>query len=770
MAENKIAACIIVGDQYDENEIKTLFESLQDHVHGIFVAYNGTNDDRKGSLGFQNFSPSVTVYQWNFEWEDDFAKARNQSFEMVPKDQFDWYLWLDTDDRLVVDEPLDELIESLDPYTMGVFLKYDYAVHPDTGLVIVEQWRERLLSTKITWNWEFAVHEVCKAPAGTQFAKRDGVKIEHLRKSGEERGARERNRRILANALARYPNEPRYIYYFGAETLAQADAEEDPEVKTNLINAAISAYTKYKQMTNDVNDDYYFAQTRIADLFYMKEDYVSALDAYLECIAIYPTWPDAYVGASKCCMETDQWARMKGFADMATKCSKPTTAAGIEPMMTDFYPYFLRAIAEYELGEYEQSIKDLRKAKKTWNPPDGRIDEKIKEMKRAIKHAEEHENEPDQRKMLRGTKPEKSICFFTSPLPFAWHPKLESGAGAERCIMQLAPRFAADGWRTVVFGTPGEHRGVDENGVEWWDADEYNPIEPFRVFVSSRTPEPFANTINSQAKFLWMHDVNIGPSLEFIKDKPDRILGLTHWHVRHLIDLYDLSGEKMAVIPNGIETSRFEKDRSNDPSGDAKFVWSSSPDRGLDILISMWPQIKEKYPEATLDVFYGWEIIDKIIASHRSQGQVSWLETFKKSIADHLAYLGPDSGITWRGRVDQDTLAEALYKANYWGYPTAFMETSCITALECMAAGVIPITSDLAALGEILSDSPFLVKGWPLNHSYQVSWLKKLDIAVSNEEKRIQQRSINREFALKQTWDNSYIKWRKLIETCGVKV
>lgn len=764
MAENKIAACLIVGDEYDKVEIVTLFESLKDHVQGIFVAFNGKDD--KNSYELQKLMPEGVEWVIEpFEWEDDFAKARNQSFSLVPRDKYDWYLWIDTDDKFSVDGSLDEMFASLDPYTMGIFLRYDYAIHPTTGLVVVEQWRERLLSTKITWNWEFAIHEVCKAPAGTQFAKREQCHIEHLRKSGEDRGARTRNRRILANALAKYPNEPRYLYYFASETLAQADQEKDPQVKNDLINVSLSSFQKYKDATTDINDDYYMAQSRIAELLYMRGDYVSSLNAHLECIAIYPTWPDAYVGAAKCCMETSQWARMKAFADMATKCSKPMTAAGIEPMMTTFYPYFLRAIAEYELGEYEQAIKDLRKAKKVWNPPDGRIDEKIKEMKQAIKEAD---NEPeDQRKALRGTKPEKSIAFFTAPLPFAWHPKLESGAGAERCIMQLAPRFAADGWRTVVFGTPGEHRGVDENGVEWWDSNEYNPIEPFKVFISSRTPEPFINNINSLIKVLWMHDVNIGPSLNQIKGQPNRIVGLTNWHVRHLMNLYDLPGQVMHVIPNGIETSRFEIDRSEDADGTPKFIWSSSPDRGLDVLVSLWPQIKQKYPEATLDVYYGWEIIDKVIDAHRSQGQVSWLEQFKAGIMNHITWLGPDSGITMHGRVDQETLAKAMYNSNYWAYPTAFMETYCITALEAQAAGVIPITSDLAALSEVVQ-SENKVSGWPLNHDYQVRWLKKLDQVINSESLRLDARKRGREFALKHNWDYSYTKWNNLIESYGV--
>src|SRR5262249_39319849 len=149
----------------------------------------------------------------SFIWEDNFAKARQQSFEMVPKEDFEWYLWIDTDDKLIVEAPLQEMFESLDSYTMGVFVRYDYAVEPSTGLVVVEQWRERFLSTKMNWEWHYAVHEVCKGTVGAvQFAKRDHCHIEHLRKNRDDRGARTRNRRIISKAMREYPEESRYVF------------------------------------------------------------------------------------------------------------------------------------------------------------------------------------------------------------------------------------------------------------------------------------------------------------------------------------------------------------------------------------------------------------------------------------------------------------------------------------------------------------------------------------------------------------------------------
>lgn len=768
MKEQKIAACLILGDAYNEDELKTLFDSLKGQVHGIYVNFNGKKRNSVSVFTKLQQLTEIPVHLEHFKWEDNFGKARQQSFDMVPKEDYDWYLWIDSDDKFVVDAPLQEMFESLDSYTMGVFVRYDYAIDPISGLVVVEQWRERFLSTKMNWKWEYSIHEVCKGTVGSiQFAKRDHCHIEHLRKNGEDRGARDRNRRIISKAMKDNPEESRYVFYFASEMLAEVSDMEQSQEKIQIINSAIHAFEKYKDMTEQVNDDFYIAQNRIAELYYMRRDFISSLDAHLECIAIYPEWPDAYVGAAKCCMELHNWGRMKSFAEMASKCPKPMTAAGIETMTNTFYPVFLRAIAEYELGEYDLSLKDFKAARKIWNTPDGQIDEKIKEIQ-SFKKAQKVET-LDERKALRGTRPEKSIAFFTNPLPFSWHPKVQSGAGAELCVTEIAKRFQADGWRVAVFGTPGANRGVYE-GIEWWDSEEYNPMEPFTVFVSSRAPAPFEGNINSKLKVLWMHDVNVGPTLTRVTDKIDKIIGLTNWHVSHLMKLYGLPGTKMVSIPNGINMERFPVDRSDDPNGDPKFIWSSSADRGLDTLLGLWPVIKDKYPTSELQIFYGWGIIDSVIEENHRRGIYgTWVENFKKSIVGQIEWLGgEEGGIYQNGRVDQNTLAEAMYQSNYWPYTTGFMETFCITAVECMAAGVIPITSNLAALGELLQKSPNIVTGWPMNRDYQVKWLKRLDSLVENEDNRLAARKAGREMVQKFDWDSAYEKWNNMLINSGI--
>lgn len=771
---NRLAACLILGDAFREEELKKLFKSLEPHVNGIFVAYNGEKYHQDDIFDLLDEYLDKNLLRLNkFEWQDNFALARQQSFDMVReqtgKNACDWMMWIDSDDIFHAPDGLETMFESLDEYTKGIFLKYNYAVEPETGLVVVEQWRERILSTDMEWKWIYPLHEVCAAPPGVQFARRDDAWVEHMRKSGEDRGARDRNRKILAKWIKEEPESPRAMFYFAGETMAEADSLEPGAYKIQVIDAAIHAFEKYKELQPDITDDYYLANTRISDLYRMKNDHVSAIESDLTSIAIYPDWPDGYVGAAKSCMELNDFRRMKAFADISTRIPKPNTVASVEPMMTGFYPYFLRALACENLGEYDQAMKDYRKAKTFWEPANGLLDDKMKMLKKKKQKGDAPSEINSLRKNLRGTKKDKSICFYTSPIPEVWHPKTiaEGGSGgSELAVMEIAKRFAEDGWRTVVFGTPGMEAGVYD-GVEYWRAEDFLPSEPFHTFISSRAPAPFEVELNSKNKYLWCHDVNMGDTFFPVKDVPDKIISVSNWQAQHMSKLYDADINKFITIPNGLNMDRFDKDRSQDGTIEPKFIWSSSPDRGLDVLLGLWPTIKEYYPEAELHVYYGWNMIDKIINSMRNRGATGgYLEYIKGQIVGKMMELGgEEGGIYNHGRVNQKELAEAMYQNSFWAYPTQFMETFCITALECQAAGVIPVTSKLAALQETVALSDLLVEGWPSNLDYQNRWLRLLfTIFDMSSEDIIKIRKVNRNFATQFTWDNAYEQWKKLVE------
>ena len=50
-----------------------------------------------------------------------------------------------------------------------------------------------------------------------------------------------------------------------------------------------------------------------------------------------------------------------------------------------------------------------------------------------------------------------------------------------------------------------------------------------------------------------------------------------------------------------------------------KLFYGSSYDRGLDILLLMWSDIKKKYPDAELHIAYGWDLFDKAALNNKER-------------------------------------------------------------------------------------------------------------------------------------------------------
>jgi len=265
-----------------------------------------------------------------------------------------------------------------------------------------------------------------------------------------------------------------------------------------------------------------------------------------------------------------------------------------------------------------------------------------------------------------------------------------------------------------------------------------------------------------------MHDVNVGGRMLPFMDAPDAIFGLTNWHANHLHRLYGIDTKKLHVVPNGIEIDLYKDwNKQEDVNGDLRFIWSSSPDRGLGNLIGLWPIIKEWYPTSRLDIFYGWTLIDKMI--ERRDPRAGVFMYLKKQILGNIEALGgEEGGIYQHGRVSNQELSEWQLKAHVWPYPTEFMETFCITAVECQAAGVIPVASKLAALTETVACEELLVDGWPGNNDYQTRWMKTLESVVeSTEERQKELVDIGRSHAEVFTWDNTYGKWHDILRLIG---
>ena len=182
-----------------------------------------------------------------------------------------------------------------------------------------------------------------------------------------------------------------------------------------------------------------------------------------------------------------------------------------------------------------------------------------------------------------------------------------------------------------------------------------------------------------------------------------------------------------------------------------KLFWGSSYDRGLQHLLKMWPQIKAKFPDATLDVAYGWDLFDKGYANNPER--MAWKERINK--------LMEQDGITHHGRISKDKLKSLRQSCGIWAYTTDFQEINCITALECQSDGCVPCVIDYAALKETVQ-SGVKIDGDIYDEETQLAYLDGLLLLMGDEEKWKQEQLKGYEFTKNYRWEVIADEWAKL--------
>jgi len=184
-----------------------------------------------------------------------------------------------------------------------------------------------------------------------------------------------------------------------------------------------------------------------------------------------------------------------------------------------------------------------------------------------------------------------------------------------------------------------------------------------------------------------------------------------------------------------------------------KLFWGSSYDRGLDILLYMWLDVKRKYPDAELHITYGWDLFDKVASNNPER--MKWKDGVQK--------LMQQDGIIHHGRVGKGELKRIRQSCGIWAYPTYFQEINCITALDCQQDGVVPVTVALAALPETVQ-SGILVDGDINEPKMRERFLKEL-LGLMGDKKRWKKESIKgKKKARKYYWDRIAKQWDKVLK------
>jgi glycosyltransferase involved in cell wall biosynthesis len=189
-----------------------------------------------------------------------------------------------------------------------------------------------------------------------------------------------------------------------------------------------------------------------------------------------------------------------------------------------------------------------------------------------------------------------------------------------------------------------------------------------------------------------------------------------------------------------------------------KLFWGSSYDRGLDMVLKLWPEIRKAVPDAELHCCYGWNLFNAFFNDNPER--MAWMDKMNK--------LMEMPGITHHGRVGRKELARIRQDCGIWFYPTYFTEINCITALQCQEDGVVPVVTNFAALKETVG-SGTKIDGDIYLDEVQDAALKAVAEMMTNKELWEKESIKAQEFAKDYTWLRIAAQWEAVFDEDRVR-
>jgi glycosyltransferase involved in cell wall biosynthesis len=210
----------------------------------------------------------------------------------------------------------------------------------------------------------------------------------------------------------------------------------------------------------------------------------------------------------------------------------------------------------------------------------------------------------------------------------------------------------------------------------------------------------------NKLNILWQKNSWDQPNLqEFFGNKArhkeyDWYIFNSHWNYEKFRYFFDIPTDRSVVIKNG--TNNFPKRKIYKKGEPIKILHHNTPWRGLNVVLRAMQEIKN--PNITLDVYSSTQVYG---------------DAFKKQQDEQFQPLYEQAkelpNVNYIGYKPNEYILEHITDYDLYVYPSIFEETSCVSALEALAAGVHVITNNFGALYETCAE-------WPVYVSYNTNY------------------------------------------------
>lgn len=549
--------------------------------------------------------------------------------------------------------------------------------------------------------------------------------------------------RLLRESIQEEPENPRHWYYMAQTYVGMQDYEHAYRYFLARVFHPEEGFLQEKI-------DACFEAARCAQ-FQLKRPWEEVRPLYERAYAMDPTRPDSvYFLAIKDLMDQNRRSAYEGFKK-AFRIGYPLHAQySLKPTLSfHFTPKFLAELC-YEFQDYKtgQAATTLYTQH---NPPDAMINSWHAIYQQMVRWEDARPSSSSE--LMRSSKPRIAFVADGNWTPWTGADILVKGlGGSETYIVEMARWIQRSGeYDVIVFcRSSSPEQPVWYENVEYRDLDElyaYVHTHALHSVVISRFSEYLPVMLHSPAVnnvFLVVHDLSVsGLHIHLNPPKLRQIFTLTEWHRTHFTEAFPTLQPLTSAMHYGLDFPETAVGPAC-PTQWTRFIYSSFANRGLSVLLEMWPAILQRLPDATLDLF--------VDLDHAWTNQ--HYPDMMRDIRQRLRDLESTRSIRVRGWVTKTELYKAWKSAHIWLYPCIFRETFCLTALEAAASNTLVIAADLAALQDTVGDRGYLIAGDPLTKEWQEQALKQLDYCLRYPEAAHVRIRRNREWARQHTWQN----------------
>ena len=272
------------------------------------------------------------------------------------------------------------------------------------------------------------------------------------------------------------------------------------------------------------------------------------------------------------------------------------------------------------------------------------------------------------------------------------------------------------------------------------------------VFSRARDLDP------DKKKIYYCHDLPEDPESSRLSDpmyrkKFDKFIFVSNWQMEKYNEVRGVEYNRSTVIKNSIVPIDTTKRTKSDK---IRLIYHTTPHRGLQLLVPAFVELCKRHNDITLDVYssfkiYGWE-----------QRDAQYQELFD------ICRNHPN--IKYHGTVSNDEIREALLSADIFAYPSIWKETSCLSLIEAMSAGLLCIHPNLAALSETSMGLTWMYQWNEDANAHAGGFMQVLHQGI--EVMRNQREAIEADLKLQKIqvdrvhgWNNKANEWKALLES-----